>query len=81
MTLTFSDVEIEFEDNERRLMELSSQLVSLNCEMMIHLQVIEEKSNFYRSCTPPVTWSQTTKCECSAGSMEPTCTSAPEVAA
>ena len=37
--LTFADIEKEFEDNERRLMELSSELVGLNCEMQVHLQV------------------------------------------
>ena len=35
----FADIEKEFEDNERRLMELSSELVGLNCEMQVHLQV------------------------------------------
>jgi len=74
-----SDVELEFEENERRLTELSSQLVALNCEMMIHLQVIDDKSNFYRSCTPPGTWSPLSTCTCSPGDMEPTCTSRRDV--
>lgn len=37
--LHFPEVEKEYEDTERRLLELSSELVELNCEMMIHLQV------------------------------------------
>lgn len=65
---------MEFEENERKLTELSSQLISLSCQMMIHLQVIEEKSNFYRSCTGG-TWSPSEICTCTPGAMEPTCTS------
>merc|ERR1719394_1471064 len=46
-----SDVESEFEDNEHKLNELSAQLVGLNCNMLIHLQVIEAKANYHRTCT------------------------------
>ena len=55
-TLFSKDIEKEFEENERRLMELSSELFTLNCEMQVHLQVIEDKSNYYRICSPPSTW-------------------------
>ncbi len=41
------DIEKEFEENERRLMELSSELVTLNCEMQVHLQV--RKDDFIAS--------------------------------
>ena len=74
------DIEKEYEDNESELNKLSNQLISLNCEMMIHLQVIEEKSNFYRTCTPPATWSPSSTCTCDPGSMEPTCQSKRDVA-
>ena len=33
------DVEKEYEETESRLMDLSTELVSLNCDMMIHMQV------------------------------------------
>ena len=36
---SFSDVEKEYEETERRLLELSSELQRLNCEMQVHLQV------------------------------------------
>ncbi len=68
-------MEKEYEETERRLMELSSQLVSLNCEMMIHLQVIEDKSNYYRTCSPPGEWAPTTTCQCMPGSPDPSCNS------
>lgn len=69
------DVEKEYEETERRLMELSSQLVALNCEMMIHLQVIEDKSDYYRTCSPPGEWTPRSVCQCQPGSAEPTCNS------
>ncbi len=40
----FTEVEKEYEETERRLMQLSEELVSLNCEMMIHLQVTSQKN-------------------------------------
>ncbi|QQP36581.1 Uncharacterized protein FKW44_021728, partial [Caligus rogercresseyi] len=38
-------VEKEFERNEETLTQLNSELIRLNCEMMIHLQIVESKSN------------------------------------
>ncbi len=32
-------MEKEYEETERRLQQLSDELVALNCEMMVHLQV------------------------------------------
>ena len=72
-SLFFSDVEKEFEETERRLTELSAELVSLNCQMMIHLQAIEDKSNFYRTCSPPGSWVPSANCQCLPDQMEPTC--------
>lgn len=72
--LIVADIEKQFEDNERRLMELSSELVTLNCEMKIHLDVVEDKSNFYRTCSPPSAWSPRSVCQCTPGSPEPSCT-------
>ncbi len=77
-------------------MQLSEELVSLNCEMMIHLQVasqkkpkskfshlifafsllkkvIEDKSNYFRTCSPPSTWSPAATCQCLQGMKEPNC--------
>lgn len=73
------DVEKEYEETERRLMELSSELVSLNCEMMIHLQVIEDKSNYYRTCASGSEWQPTAACQCLPGTPEPQCVSRREV--
>ena len=67
------DVEYEFEQNEQKLNELSKQLMVLNCNMQIHLQVIEAKANYHRTCTPPGTWEPTDECECPLGAMEPVC--------
>lgn len=75
-----TDVESEFEDNERRLEELSRQLMSLNCEMMLHLRVIEQLSNFYQTCTPPKEWNDSQSCVCNPGAHDPTCTSRRDVA-
>ena len=68
-------MEKEYEETERRLMELSSELVSLNCEMMIHLQVIEDKSNYYRTCASGSEWQPTASCQCLPGTPEPQCVS------
>ena len=74
ISLNVLDIEKEFEENERRLIELSTELVKLNCEMKIHLDVIEEKSNYYRTCESGGTWEPTTSCVCTSGQFEPTCT-------
>ena len=58
-------------------MDLSSELVSLNCEMKMHLEVIMDKSNFYRTCSPSMgTWQPKRTCSCSPGTPEPVCTDA-----
>ena len=79
LTLSFPDVEKEYEDTERRLLALSDELIALNCEMNIHLQVIEDKSNFYSTCSPPDTWEGTTTCQCLPNASEPSCNSRREV--
>ena len=56
-------------------MKLSQDLVKLNCEMKIHLDIIEEKSNYYRTCATGGTWEPTKSCECIDGNLEPTCRS------
>ena len=78
--IVFSDVESEFEDNERRLEELSRQLLSLNCEMKLHLGVIEQLSNFYQTCTPPDEWNPTESCVCNPGDNDPSCISRRDIA-
>ena len=47
--------------------------------MNIHLQVIEDKSNFYSTCSPPDTWEGTTTCQCLPNASEPSCNSRREV--
>ncbi|XP_040566371.1 laminin subunit beta-1 isoform X1 [Lepeophtheirus salmonis] len=69
------DVEKEFERNEETLTQLNAELIRLNCEMMIHLQVVESKSKYYRNCSPPEEWSPSSSCQCLPGQSEPTCTS------
>ena len=69
----FTDVETELEENETKLTKLQAELVQLSCEMLIHLRVIEDKSNFYRTCNPPDTWTSSETCTCDQGAMEPTC--------
>jgi len=66
-----SDVEYEFEENERKLNELSAQLMSLNCNMQLHLEAIESKANFHRTCTDGM-WTPERKGTCRPGEMEPT---------
>eukprot|EP00096_Caligus_rogercresseyi_P003697 TRINITY_DN1712_c0_g1_i1.p1 TRINITY_DN1712_c0_g1~~TRINITY_DN1712_c0_g1_i1.p1 ORF type:complete len:716 (-),score=171.97 TRINITY_DN1712_c0_g1_i1:97-2244(-) len=69
------DVEKEFERNEETLTQLNSELIRLNCEMMIHLQIVESKSKYYRNCSPPEEWSPSSSCQCLPGQSEPSCTS------
>ena len=69
----FADVETELEENETKLTKLQAELVQLSCEMLIHLRVIEDKSNFYRTCNLPDTWTSSETCTCDQGAMEPTC--------
>ena len=57
-------------------MMLSQELVKLNCEMKIHLNVIEEKSNYYRTCATGGTWTPQETCTCIDGNLEPNCVSA-----
>ena len=35
------DMEKEYEENERQLKNLSAELEKLNCEMQIHLEIIQ----------------------------------------
>merc|ERR1712088_834803 len=67
------DIESEFESNERKLMSLSQELVKLNCEMKVHLRVIEEKSNYYRTCASGGTWEPAEACTCIDGDHDPDC--------
>ena len=58
----FAEVEKEYEETERRLQQLSDELVSLNCEMMIHLQVKRESRvtmSSQRRLSASFRWSRT----------------------
>jgi predicted nucleic acid-binding Zn-ribbon protein len=56
------DVEKDFESNQLELDRLADELVGLNCEMMIHLTMIEDKSNYYRTCSAPGEWRALQNC-------------------
>ncbi len=75
MLFPHSDVDKEYEEMGRRFSELSFELASLNCEMQVQLQLIEDKSGFYRTCTSAAaTWTPASRCTCPPGATEPTCT-------
>lgn len=42
----------EFDDNERRLKEYLKSVDDLNGKMREHLQTIEKRAEFHRSCVP-----------------------------
>merc|ERR1711997_457933 len=67
------DMEKQYEDNQKELEELSETLTQMNCQMQIHLKVIQSKSNFYTACNPPGTWEPAEDCTCKTGETEPEC--------
>lgn len=67
------DMEKEYEENERQLKELSDQLLMLNCQMEVHLKVIQDKSDYYRNCQSPGSWTPKQNCCCKAGQPDPKC--------
>jgi len=67
------DMETQYEENQKELEVLSEMLTSMNCQMQIHLKVIQDKSNFYTSCQSPRTWEPLEDCNCNAGLTEPDC--------
>lgn len=67
------DMEKQYEDNQKELEQLSETLTKMNCQMQIHLKVIQDKSNFYTACQPPSTWEPLEDCNCDAGLTEPEC--------
>jgi laminin beta 1 len=67
------DMEKQYEENQKELEELSNTLTHMNCQMQIHLKVIQSKSAWYTGCTPPTTWSHQEDCTCPAGQTEPQC--------
>jgi len=67
------DMEKQYEDNQKELEELSDILIHMNCQMQIHLKVIQSKSAWYTSCTPPNTWRHEEDCSCPPGKQEPEC--------
>jgi len=74
------DMEKQYEDNQKELEELAETLRQMNCQMQIHLKVIQHKSNFYTTCQPPSTWSPAEECTCSIGQTEPNCQQLPSSA-
>jgi len=68
-----NDMEKQYEDNQKELETLSSTLTEMNCQMQIHLKVIQSKSAWYASCTAPDNWRHDEECSCPAGQTEPEC--------
>lgn len=48
--LIFTEMEKEYMEHERRLTDLSDTVMALNARMNDYLQVISERSDFYRTC-------------------------------
>jgi len=67
------DMEKQYEENQKDLEQLSETLKMMNCQMQIHLKVIQDKSNFYTTCQSPNRWSPAEECLCSPGQTEPEC--------
>jgi len=57
-------MEKQYEDNQKELETLSSTLTKMNCNMQLHLKVIQSKSAWYTGCTPPTTWIHEENCNC-----------------
>jgi hypothetical protein len=50
ITITITEMEDRFHENERRLNQWQKIIDELNEQMMSHLIYIEERSTFYRNC-------------------------------
>lgn len=46
----FSEMEEEYAAHESRLTDLSEQVMALNMRMTDYLQIIGDRSEFYRTC-------------------------------
>merc|ERR1711934_88153 len=67
------DMEKQYEENQKELESLSESLTTMNCQMQIHLKVIQSKSAWYTGCMTPSRWSNEEKCTCPNGDTEPQC--------
>lgn len=67
------EMENQYEDNQKELEDLRDTLTHMNCQMQIHLKVIQSKSAWYTGCTPATTWRHQEECSCPNGQTEPTC--------
>merc|ERR1711936_1073295 len=67
------DMEKQYEENQKELELLSENLTKMNCQMQIHLKVIQSKSAWYTGCMTPSRWSNEEKCTCPNGDTEPQC--------
>lgn len=67
------DMEKQYEDNQKELETLEETLTNMNCQMQIHLKVIQSKSAWYTGCSPPNTWQPEEDCACPVGQTEPQC--------
>ena len=47
----FADMEEEFLNNEKILMDLSAQIADMNNRMMLYLDDIKEVAKYHRTCT------------------------------
>merc|ERR1711973_521498 len=67
------DMEKQYEENQKELELLSESLTKMNCQMQIHLKVIQSKSAWYMGCMTPSKWSSEEDCTCPNGETEPQC--------
>merc|ERR1719507_587916 len=67
------DMEKQYEENQKELQTLETDLTSMNCQMQIHLKVIQSKSAWYTGCMTPSRWSSEEECSCDSGTDEPQC--------
>merc|ERR1711870_77039 len=67
------DMEKQYEENQKELELLSESLTNMNCQMQIHLKVIQSKSAWYTGCMTPSKWSSEEDCTCPNGETEPQC--------
>merc|ERR1719336_1610233 len=67
------DMEKQYEENQKELEDLSETLTMMECQMHIHLKVIQDKSAWYTGCMTPSMWSSEEDCTCPNGETEPQC--------
>jgi len=70
------EMEKQYEENQKELEQLRITLTRMNCQMEIHLKVIQSKSAWYTGCTPATTWRHQENCSCPDEATSPECSMA-----